>query len=97
MSLNSNIPLSTMQNEEQLDVNQDITSNSNSNENNNENTKELSIQEKPSDGSSTKVDVPEHEYITGIKLWLVLASVSLAAFLMTLDMSIIATVRFFSP
>jgi hypothetical protein len=35
---------------------------------------------------------PEYEYITGAKLWLVLASVTLICFLMMLDMSIIVTV-----
>jgi hypothetical protein len=38
--------------------------------------------------------VPEHEYITGVKLLLILTSVTLVAFLMMLDMSIIATVGF---
>lgn len=39
-------------------------------------------------------DVPEtdHEYISGMKLWLVIISLTLACFLMMLDMSIIVTV-----
>jgi hypothetical protein len=40
----------------------------------------------------TTDEVPEHEYITGAKLWLVLAAVTLVVFLMMLDMSIIVTV-----
>lgn len=35
---------------------------------------------------------PEYEYITGIKLWLVLVSVTLTVFLMMVDESIIVTV-----
>jgi hypothetical protein len=52
--------------------------------------------EKQADGSATAAEVvePEHEFITGIKLSLVLASVVLVAFLMMLDMSIIVTVCF---
>jgi hypothetical protein len=37
---------------------------------------------------------PQHEYITGIKLWSVLVAVTLVILLMMLDMSIIVTVRF---
>lgn len=36
----------------------------------------------------------EYEYITGIKLWLVVASLTLACFLVMLDMSIVVTVSF---
>lgn len=36
--------------------------------------------------------VPEYEYITGVKLWLVLVSITLTVFLMMLDESIIVTV-----
>lgn len=35
-----------------------------------------------------------HEYITGIKLWLVIASITLICFLVMLDMSIVVTVSF---
>jgi hypothetical protein len=50
--------------------------------------------EKKSDSNPTVTadEVPEHEYITGAKLWLVLAAVTLVVFLMMLDMSIIVTV-----
>lgn len=47
------------------------------------------------DGTATataKAAEPEYEYITGVKLLLVMASVTLVAFLMMLDMSIIVTV-----
>ena len=40
-----------------------------------------------------KSNASEVEYITGIKLYLALASVTLVAFLMLIDVSIIATVR----
>jgi hypothetical protein len=33
----------------------------------------------------------KREYLTGVRLWLVLASVTLVAFIMLLDMSIIGT------
>lgn len=36
---------------------------------------------------------PEHEYIAGFKLFLVISAISLVVFLMLLDMSIIVTVR----
>jgi hypothetical protein len=46
--------------------------------------------------SSTPTDLVqpahEYEYITGVKLWLVLVSVTLAVFLVMLDESIIVTV-----
>ncbi len=60
------------------------------------NMEELSNEEKPSEASTTTATVaePEYEYITGIKLFLVIASVTLVAFIMMLDMSIIVTVRF---
>jgi hypothetical protein len=47
----------------------------------------------PDDIAQTaEVAEPEHEYITGIQLWLVMASVTLVIFLMLLDISIIVTV-----
>jgi len=57
---------------------------------------EVSDAEKLSNGSMTVTEVgkAEPEYIAGVKLLLVLASVTLVAFLMMLDMTIIATVRF---
>jgi hypothetical protein len=39
-------------------------------------------------------DEKSFEYVTGIKLWVVVASVTLVAFLMMLDTSIIVTVSF---
>jgi len=36
----------------------------------------------------------EFEYVTGVKLWLATAAVTLVCFLMMLDMSIIVTVSF---
>lgn len=57
---------------------------------------ESSDPENPSDGSTEVVEAPEteYEYITGIQLWLVVASITLVCFLMLLDMSIIVTVSF---
>jgi hypothetical protein len=51
--------------------------------------------EKQLDSSaSTKIrqPAPEYEYITGVKLWLVLVSITLTVFLVMLDESIIVTV-----
>jgi hypothetical protein len=55
---------------------------------------EKKISDDPSETSSRTqgVGIPEYEYVTGIKLWSVLAVVTLVAFLMMLDMSIIVTV-----
>jgi hypothetical protein len=44
--------------------------------------------------SHPNTEEPEHEYITGSKLWAVLASVTLVLFLTLLDMSIIVTVSY---
>jgi len=49
----------------------------------------------PSDSSATTIETTENDagqHITGIKLWLLMASISLVCFLMLLDMSIIVTV-----
>lgn len=52
----------------------------------------------PSDGSTKVVEAAEatteteYEYVTGVKLWLATAAVTLVCFLMMLDMSIIVTV-----
>lgn len=52
-------------------------------------------------GSETEVEIldssvetaqAEFQYVTGVKLWLVTAAVTFVCFLMSLDMSIIATV-----
>jgi len=43
------------------------------------------------------VDDDKPEYLSGLRLWLVLASVTLVAFVMLLDMSIIVTVFSFPP
>jgi hypothetical protein len=59
----------------------------------------LSDPEKFSD-SSTKAAEPaeataaEFQYVTGVKLWLATAAVTLVAFLIMLDMSIIVTVSY---
>jgi hypothetical protein len=58
------------------------------------NTSDFSDRETTSD-RGTKVPEAvktEHEYITGVKLWLAMASITLVCFLMLLDMSIIVTV-----
>ncbi|KAF2188862.1 efflux pump [Zopfia rhizophila CBS 207.26] len=59
------------------------------------NEKEVHHSGKPSGRDETKSDPakpePEYEYITGFKLWLVLAAVTLIVFLVMLDMSIIVT------
>ena len=34
----------------------------------------------------------EHEYLTGLKLWIMMSGVTLVCFLMLLDMSIVSTV-----
>jgi hypothetical protein len=59
----------------------------------------LSDPEKFSDGSTKAADPAEateaeFQYVTGVKLWLVTAAVSLVCFLMMLDMSIIVTVSY---
>lgn len=43
-------------------------------------------------GSGTAPQGTEHQYISGIKLWTLLGSLTLVCFLMMLDMSIIVTV-----
>lgn len=55
--------------------------------------------DKPPDDIQKPVDhaMPDEEYISGIKLWLVIASVTLVCFLMMLDMSIIVTVSIITP
>lgn len=63
------------------------------------NMEKFSDQERHSDDSVTTpleaaAELPEHEYATGVKLVLIIASVTLVSFLMMLDMSIIATVGF---
>lgn len=80
--------------EEQQHVGQDVTSGSTVNVDTGVNVDEPVNPEKPSDKSTTTVEdgLPEHEYVTGVKLLLVVTSVTLVAFLMMLDMSIIVTV-----
>ncbi len=55
--------------------------------------------EKGAVGEVTPAGAPEntHEYITGVKLFLVMAGVTLVCFLMLLDTSIITTVCPYSP
>ena len=43
-------------------------------------------------GADSDVPETEHEYISGMKLWLTVTSLTLGCFLMMLDMSIIVTV-----
>jgi hypothetical protein len=51
--------------------------------------------EKGADGTVIPANTSEeHQYITGVKLFLVMAAVTLACFLMLLDTSIITTVSF---
>jgi len=56
---------------------------------------EVEISEIPSDRSvetSEKTEEVEQEYISGFKLWMLLAAATLAVFLMMLDQAIIVTV-----
>jgi hypothetical protein len=41
-------------------------------------------------------DVKKREYLSGVRLWLVVASVTIVAFVMLLDMSIIVTASLWS-
>ena len=55
----------------------------------------MEISENPSDRSveaSEKAEEVKQEYISGFKLWMLLAAVTLAVFLMMLDQAIIVTV-----
>jgi hypothetical protein len=52
----------------------------------------VDTEKSPSDSRTATESEKEHEYITGWKLVLVLAAVTLVVFLMLLDMSIIVTV-----
>lgn len=54
--------------------------------------KSSSDREKPLERSADPAAEGDRQYVTGIKLYLAVASVSLAVFLMLLDVSIIATV-----
>jgi hypothetical protein len=42
--------------------------------------------------AATKIDTDEGEWVTGIKLGVIISAISTAAFLMLLDVSIVATV-----
>jgi hypothetical protein len=58
--------------------------------------------EKPPESNTKVAEAAEpietdYEYVTGVKLWLATAAVTLVCFLMLLDMSIIVTVRLQSP
>lgn len=57
------------------------------------NTVGFSHPENPADDGAKAAEATDREYewITGVKLWLVLSSLTLVCFLMTLDMSIIVT------
>lgn len=58
-----------------------------------------STHEKVSDDIAKTAEAaePEHEYISGVQLWLVMSSVTLVVFLMLLDISIIVTVSVTIP
>jgi hypothetical protein len=58
-----------------------------------------STHEKVSDDIAKTAEAaePEHEYISGVQLWLVMSSVTLVVFLMLLDISIIVTVSLTIP
>ena len=60
------------------------------------NAPEKPVETSPS-GSPSREPPVEYEYISGMRLWLVILAVTLAAFLMLLDMSIIATVNAATP
>ena len=83
---------------ETLDQNhtdKDIISESATDVNNEGHTDDSSSHEKNPDAIATKAEaatIQEHEYVSGIKLALVLASVTLVSFLMLLDIAIIVTV-----
>jgi hypothetical protein len=85
-----------MDEDQKRPVDQAIISGSKADSEKDVNTAESSDVYKPSDGSTKVEEAPEteYEYITGVKLWLVIASITLVCFLMMLDMSIIVTVRF---
>ena len=60
-----------------------------------QNEEENATEKQPQDNTvPSKPAEPEHEYITGFKLWIVIASITLCCFLMMLDTSIIVTVSF---
>jgi hypothetical protein len=44
------------------------------------------------DGINPEEDITLDQYVSGLKLWIVLSSTTLVLFLMLLDMSIVATV-----
>jgi hypothetical protein len=46
----------------------------------------------PPTSTDPEQPAPEYEYMTGVKLWLLLVSITLTVFLMMLDESIIVTV-----
>ena len=87
-----------MEKDERQPTDHGIISESTTNVDTEPNISELSNPEKPLDGSTKPVEATEteYEYITGIKLWLVIASITLICFLMMLDMSIVVTVSFYN-
>lgn len=85
-----------MEKDERQPVDHGVISESTTDVNKEPNMSEFSNPEKPLDGSTEPVEAAEteYEYITGVKLWLVIASITLICFLMMLDMSIVVTVSF---
>ena len=85
--------------EEKEDVDRGVTSTTDS-----EKDVDMSIStdpEKPPEiitevAEATQPAEVEFEYVTGVKLWLATAAVTLVCFLMMLDMSIIVTVGLYS-
>jgi hypothetical protein len=54
----------------------------------------------PTENTNTRgslEDVEKQEYLNGVRLWLVVASVTIVAFVMLLDMSIIVTASLWGP
>jgi hypothetical protein len=56
---------------------------------------EISLKEKTNTRGLAD-DVKKREYLSGVRLWLVVASVTIVAFVMLLDMSIIVTASLWS-
>jgi hypothetical protein len=88
--------------DEKTRVNHGIVSMSTANSAKDVDASDSSDPEKPSDDStkvaeSAETTDPKFEYVTGVKLWLATAAVTLVCFLMMLDMSIIVTVSIHNP
>jgi hypothetical protein len=84
--------------EEKERVDHGITSKSTTDSEKDVDISDSSDPEKPPESNSKVAEAAEpieteYEYVTGVKLWLATAAVTLVCFLMMLDMSIIVTVR----